>query len=365
MMDANLFQEFIARVVEEQRAHYRLLSEDTEYLAVLAGRRRAVHDSYGLLSDDTESLAELAGQLRHGTEPRAVLPVVGDWVRAVAGASGARRAVIHDVLPRRSRIARRAAGNPTEEQVLAANVDIAFIVSSLNRDLSPRRLERYVALVRHGGVRPVIVLTKADLCSDPATTVAEVAAAMPGVAVHAMSVLQGQGLEALAPYLSLGTTCVLLGSSGVGKSTIVNHLLGTEAQRVLSVRERDDRGRHTTTHRQLLRLPGGAFLIDTPGLREIHLWNDHKDAGLEHAFGDITSLATACRFRDCQHQNEPGCAVKAAVAEGVLDAGRLTSYAKLQRELAFLERKQDTRSQSDRKKKHRAVNLLKRTRRVR
>ena len=364
-MAANFFQDFIARVIDERRAHYRLLSEDTEYLAVLAGRRRAAHESYGPLSDDAESLAELAGRLRHGAEPPADLPVVGDWVRAVAGAPGAGRAVIHDVLPRRSRIARRAAGNTTEEQVLAANVDIAFIVSSLNRDVSLRRLERYLTLARTGGVRPVIVLTKADVCTDPVTKVTEVAAAMPGVAVHAMSVLQDQGLEALASYLSPGTTCVLLGSSGVGKSTIVNHLLGTEAQRVLPVRERDDRGRHTTTHRQLLCVPGGAFLIDTLGLREVHLWNGDKDARLEHAFGDITSLATACRFRDCQHQHEPGCAVKAAVAEGALDAGRLMSHAKLQRELAFLERKQDTRFLSDHKKKHRAVNLMKRTRRVR
>ena len=183
-MAANFFQDFIARVIDERRAHYRLLSEDTEYLAVLAGRRRAAHESYGPLSDDAESLAELAGRLRHGAEPPADLPVVGDWVRAVAGAPGASRAVIHDVLPRRSRIARRAAGNTTEEQVLAANVDIAFIVSSLNRDVSLRRLERYLTLARTGGVRPVIVLTKADVCTDPVTKVTEVAAAMPGVAVR-------------------------------------------------------------------------------------------------------------------------------------------------------------------------------------
>jgi len=185
------------------------------------------------------------------------------------------------------------------------------------------------------------------------------------VTVHAISVWLAQGLEALAPYLSSGTTCVLLGSSGVGKSTIVNHLLATEAQRVSPVRERDDRGRHTTTNRQLLRLPGGAMLIDTPGLREIQLWSGDKDDGLEHAFADITSLAAACRFTDCRHQNEPGCAVRAAVAEGALETGRLASYAKLQRELAFLEGKQGKRARSDHKKKLRAVNLIKRTRRVR
>jgi ribosome biogenesis GTPase len=268
------------------------------------------------------------------------------------------------VLPRWSRISRGSAGNPTEEQVLAANVDTAFIVTSLNLELSPRRLRRYVTMARSGRVTPVILLTKADLCADPETAVTEVAAATPGVAVHAMSAWLGQGLEALAPYLAPGKTCVLLGSSGTGKSTIVNHLLGEEALRVSPVRESDDRGRHTTTHRELLRLPGGALLIDTPGLREIQLWTDDEDGGLEQAFGDIASLATACRFKDCQHRTEPGCAVKAAVAQGTLEPGRLASHAKLQRELAFLERRQDKRAQSEHKKKYRSVNLAKRTQQI-
>jgi ribosome biogenesis GTPase len=332
-------REFTARVVEEQRGSYRLLSEDTEYLA------------------------DLAGRLRHWAGGRAGLPAVGDWVRAVAGVSGNGRAVIHEVLPRSSCISRAAAGDPTEEQVLAANVDTAFIVTSLNLDLNPRRIERYVALARNGGVTPVILLTKADLCADPETAVTEVAAATPGVAVHAMSALFGKGLEALAPYLAPGKTCVLLGSSGTGKSTIVNHLLGVEALRVEAVRESDDRGRHTTTHREMLRLPGGALLIDTPGLREIQLWNGDEDRVLEQAFGDIASLATACRFKDCRHQTEPGCAVKAAVEEGTLEPGRLASHAKLQRELAFLERKQEKLARDEHKKKYREVNLAKRTQR--
>jgi ribosome biogenesis GTPase / thiamine phosphate phosphatase len=222
-----------------------------------------------------------------------------------------------------------------------------------------------VTLARNGGVMPVILLTKTDLSADPATAATEVAAAVPGVAVHAMSAWLGQGLEALAEYLSPGKTCVLLGSSGVGKSTIVNYLLGAETQRVSPVRQSDDRGRHTTTHRQLLRMPGGALLIDTPGLREIQLWNGDEDEALRQVFGDIASLAAACRFTDCRHQTEPGCAVKAAELEGRLEPGRLASYAKLRRELAFLERKQNKRAQSDHKKNNRAVNLVKRTRRVR
>jgi ribosome biogenesis GTPase len=332
--------ELTARVVEEQRGSYRLLIEDTEYLA------------------------ELAGRLRHRAVARAELPAVGDWVRAAARAPGSGRAVIHEVLPRRSRISRGAAGNPTEEQVLAANVDTAFIVTSLNLDLNPRRLQRYVTLAWNGGVTAVILLTKADLCTDPETAVTEVAAATPGVAVHAISAWLGQGLEALAPYLGPGKTCVLLGSSGAGKSTIVNHLLGAEALRVSPVREADGRGIHTTTHRELIRLPGGALLIDTPGLREVQLWNGDEDGGLEQAFGDIASFAKACRFTDCQHQTEPGCAVKAAVAEGTLEPGRLASHAKLQRELAFLERKQDKRAQSEQKKKCRAATLARRPIRV-
>jgi ribosome biogenesis GTPase len=330
-------REFTARVVEEQRGSYRLLNEETEYLA------------------------DVAGRLRHWAGGRAGLPAVGDWVRAVAGSSGTGRAVIHEVLPRSSRISRSAAGNPTEEQVLAANVDTAFIVTSLNMDLNPRRIERYVALARNGSVTPVILLTKADLCADPETAVAEVAAATPGVPVHAISAMFGQGLEALAPYLAPGKTCVLLGSSGTGKSTIVNCMLGAEVLRVEAVRESDDRGRHTTTHRELIRLPGGALLIDTPGLREIQLWNGDEEEALQQSFGDIASLATACRFKDCRHQTEPGCAVKAAVAEGALEPERLASLAKLQRELAFLEGKQDKRVRAEHKKKYREVNLAKRT----
>jgi ribosome biogenesis GTPase len=249
--------------------------------------------------------------------------------------------------------------------VLAANVDTAFIVTSLNLDLNPRRLERYVTLARNGGVTPVILLTKADLCVDPETAVTEVAAATPGVAVHAISAWLGQGLEALTPYLNPGKTCVLLGSSGAGKSTIVNYLLGAEVLRVAPVREGDGRGRHTTTHRELLRLPGGALLIDTPGLREIQLWNGDEEGRLEQAFGDIASLATSCRFKDCRHQTEPGCAVKAAVAEGALEPGRLASLAKLQRELEFLERKQDKRARAEHKKKYQEVNLAKRSFQVR
>ena len=361
--------ELTARVVEEQRGRYHLLSDDAEYLATLAGRlrHRARRGGYGLLSADqeTEELAQLAGQLRHRAGVRVDLPVVGDWVRAAAGTPGRGQAVIHDVLPRRSHISRAAPGNPTEAQVLAANVDIAFIVTSLNLDLNCRRLQRYVTLARDSNVTPVIVLTKADLCADPKTAANEVAATMPDVAVHAVSAWRDHGFGALAPYLAPGTTCVLLGSSGVGKSTIVNHLLGAEAQRVSPVREHDDRGRHTTTHRALLRLPGGAFLIDTPGLREIQLWNADEDAGLEQAFSDITSLAMACWFTDCQHQTEPGCAVKAAVADGALEPGRLASHRKLQRERAFLEHKQDKRARSEHKKKHRAVNLAKKARQVR
>ena len=330
--------ELTARVVEEQRGSYRLLSEETEYLA------------------------EVAGRLRHRAGGRAGLPAVGDWVRAVTGAG---RAVIHAVLPRWSRISRAAAGDQTEEQVLAANVDTAFIVTSLNLDLNPRRLERYVTLARDGGVTPVILLTKSDLCSDPETVVTDVAAATPGVAVHAMSVWLGRGLEALTHYLAPGKTSVLLGSSGAGKSTIVNHLLGAEVLRVSQVRESDGRGRHTTTHREMLCLPGGAFLIDTPGLREIQLWNGDEDGVLEQAFGDIASLATSCRFKDCKHQTEPGCAVKAAVAEGTLDPGRLASHVKLQRELAFLEHKQLKRARAEHKKKYQEVNLAKRTQRYR
>jgi ribosome biogenesis GTPase len=302
-------------------------------------------DFYRVSAEPGELLVEIAGRMRHRAGQPGDLPAVGDWV-AVDARPAEGRGTIHAVLPRRSRFVRKAAGRRVEEQVIAANVDTVFLVSSLNQDLSPRRMERYLAQVWESGAAPVVVLNKADLCdpNEVDTLSEEVERAALGVPVLQVSAANGQGFDALQPFLQSGRTVALLGSSGVGKSTIINRLLGREVQAVREVRAGDDRGRHATTTRQLFALPGGALVIDTPGLRELQLWSD--GAGLDRTFSDIEELARTCRFPDCSHESEPGCAIQAGLADGRLELERLESWRKLQRELAFLKRKRDQGLQS-------------------
>jgi ribosome biogenesis GTPase len=259
---------------------------------------------------------------------------------AVRPAEAGRRAVVQAVLPRRTAFVRRAAGERTVAQVLAANVDTAFLVMGLDGDYNLRRIERALVLAWESGASPVVLLNKADVCDDVDRRRAETEAVAQGVPVRVLAAKAGQGLERLAPWLVPGQTVVLLGSSGVGKSTIVNRLLGREKQRTREVLAADQRGRHTTTHRELVVLPGGALLIDTPGLRELQLWSD-DGAGLDAVFGDVHELASACRFTNCRHASEPGCAVRAAVEEGRLDPARLDSFRRLQAELRALEIRED------------------------
>lgn len=294
------------------------------------GRVSAEHQGAFLLRlSEGERSSTIAGRLRRGiARGRADRPAVGDWVIADLPADGP--ASIRATLPRRTRLSRKAAGHHAAEQVLAANVDVAFLVSSLGRDLNPRRLERYLALVLEGGVDPVVLLTKADTFGDPASVVDPLRAAAPAVPVHVLSSVTGQGVEELGPYFAENRTAVLLGSSGVGKSTLLNRLLGADVQVVGEVRE-DGTGRHTTTHRQIFRRPGGGLIIDTPGMRELGLWE--AGAGLSHTFADVEAIAESCRFTDCRHEAEPGCAVAAAVAAGELDAARVQSFRALQDEV--------------------------------
>jgi ribosome biogenesis GTPase len=295
-----------------------------------------------LLEDGRELIASLAGRLQHDASGRGQLPSVGDWVCASVRGDE-RRAVIHRVLDRRTKIARKEAGVGVDEQVLAANVDTVFLVTSLNQDLNVRRIERYLALVRESGARPVVLLTKADLCDDVTNMVAEIAQVAAAVPVHVVSALAGRGLDALAAYLEPGQTSVLLGSSGVGKSTLVNRLLGEERLSVRDIRARDGRGRHATTSRQLLVLPGGGLLIDTPGLRELQLWI--ADEGLSQTFPDMEAAAARCRFTTCTHTaGTPGCAVQAAIESGALSGDRLANWLKVRRELTALAGRQDDKS---------------------
>jgi ribosome biogenesis GTPase len=301
------------------------------------GRIVAQHrGAYAVATAGGEVRATLSGHLAHEAGEGG-FPAVGDWAALRPGSDGA--AAIRAVLPRRTAFVRKAADSVATPQVVAANIDVALLVTGMSEDFNLRRLERYLACAWESGARPLVVLTKADLAADPRGRVAEAEASAIGCEVIALSALTGEGLDELAGRLEPRATCVLLGSSGAGKSTLVNALAGAELMATRAVRQHDGRGRHTTTHRELIRLPGGALMIDTPGMRELGLI-DAED-GLGTAFDDIGALAARCRFRDCSHGGEPGCAVRDALERGALDPGRWQGFDKLRRELAHLERKQD------------------------
>jgi len=299
-----------------------------------------------------EAWGESAGKLHFAAEQGSDMPVTGDWV-AVALQSGGERGTIHSVLPRKTKFSRQAAGKRTDEQIVAANADTVFLVTSLNQDMNPRRIERYLSLAWESGCSPVVVLTKADLCADAGDAIREIESVAMGVPLHAISSVSGEGLAALAPYLRAGQTTALIGSSGVGKSTLVNRLLGREAQAVLEIRASDGRGRHATTTRELFLLPQGGLVLDTPGMRELQLWDAGE--GLEATFAEIAALAEACRFRDCTHAAEPGCAVQAALAAGTLDRARWDNLQKLQREREFQLRKTDVAASQENRKRWKQI----------
>jgi ribosome biogenesis GTPase / thiamine phosphate phosphatase len=309
-----------ARVVSQQRGLWRIVGDFGECWSAPSGKMRAA--------------AEADGDW----------PTVGDWVSAEVF-TGEQPAIIHAVLPRRSQFVRKVAGKRVEQQVIAANVDIAFLVAALDGDFNVRRQERYLAQCWESGAWPVVVLNKADDCNDVDARAAEVGCIAREAPVFVLSARTGQGIDALGSFLVPGQTVVLLGSSGVGKSTLVNRLSGRDLQAVQPTREKDSRGRHTTSARELFLLPCGALVIDTPGLRELQLW-DATD-GVAETFADIDELAAKCRFRDCRHENEPGCAVQAALRAGSLDEARLENRRKLEREQEFLRRKMDPEARSE------------------
>ncbi len=309
--------------------HFKKFAETCE-----PGRVTTVHKSgYKVYLREGEVRARASGNLRRSGGR----PAVGDWVAVSRDDAGS--FTIQAIMPRRSKISRKEAGRATGEQIIVANVDTIFIVTSLNRDFNLRRLERYLAIVKDSGAEPVVILSKSDVCEDKDQKVGEVREIAPDVKVYAISALENDGLEQLSPYLREGMTVALIGSSGVGKSTLINVLEGRERQKVGEIREDDSRGRHVTTERELIPLESGGIIIDNPGMRELQLW-DAGD-GLRDLFQDIDELARQCKFSDCRHETEPGCAVKAAINSGALPIKRLESYRKLQKELIAVERKKD------------------------
>jgi ribosome biogenesis GTPase / thiamine phosphate phosphatase len=332
------FQEHFQKIQTSDQLPARVISVSKNSFLVCS--------EYGVLT------AAVAGKMRYRNEE--VYPAVGDWV-AVKPLINEKKGIISAVLPRKSRFSRKAAGERTDEQIVAANIDTVFIISGLDggRNFNLRRIERYLTLAWSSGATPVIILNKVDLCSDAAQFIQNVEGIAPSLHVHAVSARQRLGLAVLRSYLTQGQTVAFLGSSGVGKSSLINALLGAEKQEIGEVRPDDRMGRHTTTRREMILLPAGGIMVDTPGMREIQMWAGEDD--LQGAFQDIEMLAAECRFSDCSHNAEPGCAVKAGIARGDLDPTRLASYHKLQNELNYVAAREDQSTRAYEKQKWKPI----------
>lgn len=303
---------------------------------------------YRVITEEGEWLSVCSGSFEHAALDRRDFPSVGDWI-AVEKMPGEDRGIIHAVLPRTSLFSRKVAGLAITEQIIAVNIDIVFLVMSMNEDFNARRLERYLVAAYDSGANPIVVLTKKDTCDNPSYYIEEAQNIALGTDVFAVSNVTEEGISELTSLLTGGKTAALLGSSGVGKSSLINVICGENMMAVQDIREDDKKGRHTTTHRELIKIPTGGVLIDTPGMREFQLWENNDS--LDSSFKDVEELSNACKFNDCQHNHEPGCAVQEALDTGSLTADRYENYLKLKKELAFLERKMDRAAQAKERNK--------------
>lgn len=333
-----LLQEHLQKRLSENYSIGRICAEHKEYYKIFS--------EYGELS------ATMSGKFRNNATSREDFPVVGDWA-LFDYIEGEGKAIIQEIAPRKSKFSRKVAGKETQEQIIASNVDFAFIVCALNYDFNLRRIERYLSLVWQSGATPVVVLTKKDLCDNAEEKIAEVENIAFGVDVHTISNISSEGIDILQKYFADSKTVVLLGSSGVGKSSLINNLAQQDIMKVNVLRSNIEKGRHTTTHKQMIILPNGGLIIDTPGIRELQLW-DAQD-GISQTFNDIEQMAKKCKFSDCTHLNEPGCAVRKAMDEGFLDGDRLKSYLKVQKENEYLQSRQSQSAAKTERDKWKAI----------
>jgi ribosome biogenesis GTPase / thiamine phosphate phosphatase len=309
---------------------------------------------YKVATEQGDVNARVSGKLIFQGLDRSDYPAVGDWVVLDRTNNDTGEAIIHGVIERYSKLSRKVAGNKSDEQIIGANLDKVFICMALNKDFNIRRLERYITIVWDSGASPVILLTKADLCEDLEEKIKDVEGISIGIDTFIISSYTGEGIQKIIDYVKHGDTIAFIGSSGVGKSTLINALLGYEKQVTKGVRQGDERGRHTTTHRELMCIPSGGVVIDTPGMRELQLLNNTE--GIDNSFRDISDIASQCKFSNCSHKTEPGCAVLRAVEEGVITEERLTSYFKLKKEAEFMERKLNKVAASENKKHWAKIN---------